>query len=71
MQTPFTTDAAVAFSYSHFDGGTGGIFLDDLSCSGSESRLLDCRHATIGLHNCDHNAEAGVRCLGTANVFIY
>ena len=59
----FTT-GAVAFSFSHFDGGTGGIFLDDLRCFGSESRLLDCVHPAIGLHNCNHNTDAGVRCQG-------
>ena len=58
------TSGAVAFGLSHFDGGTGGIFLDDLGCYGHESRLLDCLHAKIGVHNCDHNADAGVRCQG-------
>lgn len=55
---------AVAFSFSHFGAGTGGILLDNLGCSGFESRLLDCSHPTIGIHNCDHNADAGVRCQG-------
>ena len=58
------TSGAVAFGLSHFDGGTGGIFLDDLGCYGHESKLLDCSHAKIGVHNCDHNADAGVRCQG-------
>ena len=58
------TPGAVAFGLSHFDGGTGGIFLDDLGCYGHESKLLDCSHAKIGVHNCDHNADAGVRCQG-------
>jgi len=52
------------FSFSHFGAGTGGILLDNLGCSGFESRLLDCSHPTIGIHNCDHNADAGVRCQG-------
>ena len=56
---------AVAFTRSHFGGGTGGIFLDNLGCLGNESRLLDCTHPAIGFHNCKHNADAGVRCQGT------
>ena len=58
------TLGAVAFSFSHFGGGTGGIFLDQLHCYGYESRLLNCTHPAIGLHDCNHNADAGVRCQG-------
>ena len=60
---PFSTDAS-SFSLSHFGGGTGGIFLDNVACSGSESRLIDCSHSGIGVHNCDHTDDAGVRCYG-------
>ena len=59
-----TKTGAVAYSFARFGGGTGGIFLDNLGCSGTESRLLDCTHPAIGYHNCNHNADAGVRCQG-------
>ena len=62
MMSLFT--GASSFSLSHFGGGSGGIFLDDVSCRGSESRLIDCSHASIGVHNCDHTDDAGVRCYG-------
>ena len=42
--------------------GTGQIVLDDLQCTGSESRLIDCPHNGLGNHNCDHTDDAGVRC---------
>ena len=32
-------------------------------------QLLDCYHSGIGVHNCDHSADAGLRCLGI--LFIY
>ena len=32
-------------------------------CTGSESRLIDCRHSGIGVHNCDHTDDAGLRCM--------
>ena len=55
---------ATSYSNSYFGRGTGGIFLDNLSCTGRESRLVDCSHSGIGYHNCDHSADAGVRCQG-------
>ena len=42
--------------------------MDDLSCTGNEQRLLDCRAGPIGSHNCGHSDDAGVVCSGT---FIY
>ena len=49
-----------------FDEGSGPIFLDDLNCDGMESSLLDCRMIGLGLgiHNCDHSDDAGVKCSG-------
>ena len=44
-------------------GGTGSIFLDDVSCIGNESRLIDCSHNGLGVHDCTHADDAGVRCL--------
>ena len=40
------------------------IVLADLTCTGTESSLLDCGHNGIGHHNCTHNDDAGVRCQG-------
>ncbi|XP_065914887.1 uncharacterized protein [Dysidea avara] len=43
-----------------FGQGTGQIWLDNLSCLGSETRLVDCHHNGFGVHNCGH--YAGVIC---------
>ena len=45
--------------------GIGPILLDQLMCNGSEASLLECLPSdNIGLHNCNHNEDAGVRCEG-------
>ena len=38
------------------------IWLDDVACSGSESRLTDCGHAGIGNENCLHFEDVGIVC---------
>ena len=48
-----------------FGEGSGSILLDNLMCDGHESSLLECVSSDqIGLHDCEHNEDAGVRCEG-------
>ena len=47
---------------SGFSDGTGDIWLDNVQCRGTETRLVDCPHLPIGTHNCAHSEDAGVRC---------
>ena len=58
----FYSSAYTYYSNAYFGQGTGPIWLDDLSCSGSELTLLQCSHRGIGSHNCDHNKDVGVNC---------
>ena len=53
---------AGAIAITTFAAGTGSIFLDDVQCSGSELRLIDCSHSGIGTQSCLHSQDAGVRC---------
>ena len=50
--------------------GTGPIWLDNVNCGGTESRLIDCPARPLGAHNCDHSDDAGVRCAGSVVVTI-
>ena len=53
----------VAAKYNSFYGqGSGQIWLDDVNCVGTESRVGSCSHGGWGSHNCDHTKDAGVKC---------
>ena len=55
------------FRNSYFPPGSGdqAIILDDMSCAGGESELLDCpsNHPRPGLHDCKHEEDVGIRCI--------
>ena len=51
--------------------GSGPIHYDDVVCNGSETRLADCSHNGIEVHNCGHHKDAGVVCdMGKQGVFV-
>uniref|UniRef100_A0A3P9CS95 SRCR domain-containing protein n=1 Tax=Maylandia zebra TaxID=106582 RepID=A0A3P9CS95_9CICH len=56
--------ALKATQSAHFGEGTGNIWLNEVSCSGSESSLADCQHRGFGTHSCAHHRDAGVICSG-------
>ena len=45
-----------------FGASSQRIWLDDVSCNGSEPQLIDCSHAGIGFHNCFHSKDVGIVC---------
>jgi deleted-in-malignant-brain-tumors protein 1 len=45
-----------------FTNGAGQIWLDNVRCAGTETRLIDCPANALGTVNCGHTADAGVRC---------
>ena len=58
---------ATYYSNAHFGQGSGPILLDNVGCSGGETRLLDCaNYGGVGLYSssCSHDDDAGVRCNG-------
>ncbi len=55
---------------AHFGPGIGGIFLDDVRCTGSETRLVDCPHDP-STGDCSHFEDASVICTGKIILYNY
>lgn len=53
-----------AFGQAYFGQGQGEIYLENVQCNGSENSLEDCPASELGVHDCNHSEDAGVRCQG-------
>ena len=62
---------AVSFGSAAFGAGTGLILLDNVQCAGTETTLLSCPSSGIGIHDCSHAEDAGVRCLGKSKLYTH
>ena len=57
--------SGTAIGSAGFGQGSGLIWLDSVTCTGSESTLASCGHLGINVtRDCDHTEDAGVRCSG-------
>ncbi|NXD18327.1 DMBT1 protein, partial [Nothocercus nigrocapillus] len=52
---------------AHFGKGSGHIWLDEVSCAGTEAALSLCRASSWGNHNCNHGEDASVECSGNSD----
>ena len=58
-------DAIRVHTSAYFGAGSGSIWLDEVACTGSESRISDCSHDGWGVEDCiDEFEAAGVECGG-------
>ena len=53
--------------YSRFPDGDLPTLMDDVSCTGNETRLIDCAHKTREGSNCDRSEHVGLICGGVVN----
>ena len=59
---------AVALTSGFTNGNpVSRIWLDNVRCTGRETRLIDCPANPLGSHNCVHSEDAGVRCVGQSS----
>lgn len=42
---------------------SGPILLDEVECLGTEKNLLACEHNPIGVTDCSHSEDVGIRCI--------
>ncbi|XP_078002180.1 soluble scavenger receptor cysteine-rich domain-containing protein SSC5D [Phascolarctos cinereus] len=56
--------ALAAPAGAFFGEGIGPVWLSELACRGSESRLSLCRHRGWKAHICSHEEDAGLVCVG-------
>ncbi|NXN10700.1 DMBT1 protein, partial [Indicator maculatus] len=60
--------AAAAPHGAHFGPGSGLIWLDDVSCTGTEAALSQCPAQPWGHSNCQHREDASVVCSAAARL---
>ena len=64
--------SGTAIGSASFGQGSGPIFLDDVSCGGTEIILARCGHLGINItRSCSHAEDAGVRCSGPLSDYTY
>ena len=61
--TPIST-VAKERTNAYFGSGTGPVYMSAVSCSGSETSLLQCTSDPLLSGGCSHSQDAGVECEG-------
>ena len=55
---------AQSLGKAFFGQGSGPVFMNNVECQGTEDSIFFCLSDAIGVHDCDHNNDAGVVCPG-------
>ena len=57
-------------SLGNINPGSGTIWLDEVSCNGTETDIVFCPHNAWGSHDCGHDEDVSVRCTGPSTTGI-
>jgi len=55
------------FTGNRYGAGNGTIWLDDIRCDGTETHISECSHGRWSVHNCEHNEDVSVSCVGDSS----
>jgi hypothetical protein len=61
-QLGLPTTGAMATTGAAVPDSIGYIWLSDIVCVGTESRLIDCATGVLGSNSCGHEEDVGVNC---------
>ena len=63
--------SGTAIESAGFGQGSGPIWLDSVTCTGSESILASCGHLGVNItRSCTHSKDAGVKCIGGQGILL-
>ena len=62
--------SGTAIRSAGFGQGSGSIWLDSVTCTGSESTLASCGHLGVNItQSCSHSNDAGARCPAAQSLY--
>ena len=50
------------YSLRNVNPGNGTIWLEEVTCLGTERDIATCSHKSWGSHDCSHSEDVSVRC---------
>lgn len=59
----YSTDVAEIYKHGGASSNTK-IWMDQVNCAASHTRLENCRRSSWGVNDCSHNEDIGIRCFG-------
>ncbi|VDI80490.1 netrin receptor unc-5 [Mytilus galloprovincialis] len=59
----YSTDAAEIYKHGGASSNTK-IWMDQVNCAASHTRLENCRRSSWGVNDCSHNEDIGIKCFG-------